>query len=195
MDAGAIFFITLGVLTLIIGGIIFSSYNGIIECKNQIKRNWADVLTWERLKIKLIPQLVEHLKTYQGFEKETLEKITGLRSSINALLKSDNASAEELKEAQQKAAELKSVFTVTAEAYPQLKTVDLYSKLMKEITEAEQNIGAAIRIFNAGVQEFNNAIQTFPGSWVNSKFNKQQVMTEFTDSGAQTNIEHVPNFG
>ncbi len=61
-----------------------------------------------------------------------------------------------------------------AENYPDLKASQLYNNLMSEISEQQENIGAApIRIFNQNVEDFNNGIEVFPNSLINGWFKQE----------------------
>jgi LemA protein len=61
---------------------------------------------------------------------------------------------------------------------------------MREIAEQQENIGAAIRIFNQNVKDFNNGIEVFPNSLVNSLLNKKTRVTPFHDSEAEAGFEY-----
>ncbi len=50
---------------------------------------------------------------------------------------------------------------VVIENYPELKANDIYLKMMAEIEEQNENVGAAITIYNRNVELFNNQIQIF----------------------------------
>jgi LemA protein len=88
---------------------------------------------------------------------------------------------------------VRGLFTATAEAYPELKSSDLYLKTMKQLAEVEENVTASIRIYNSSVQEFNSAIQTFPGSFINRNVTRQVAVKEFTDAEAAKDFSYQPN--
>jgi LemA protein len=60
--------------------------------------------------------------------------------------------------------------------------------LMKEISELQDNIAAAITIFNRNVEAFNTGIQTFPNSLVNSTITKEQSYQSFHNDVAADSI-------
>ena len=64
---------------------------------------------------------------------------------------------------------LKSVFAV-AEAYPQLRAVESFTKLQDELADTENKIQAARRFYNGNVRDINTAIQTFPANLVANMF-------------------------
>lgn len=171
---------------------VVSIYNGIISRKNRIKRAWADVIAYERQKMKVIPELQKGIRQYQQFEKSTLTQVTKLRSSLDELSRETmNPSALQAVEALSK--NLLAGLKVTFEAYPELKASDLYQKWMKELTELQEQITAALTIFNNAVESFNNGIQVFPNNVVNSFLNKEKMIQVFTDTAAQKEYEYQPN--
>ncbi len=50
----------------------------------------------------------------------------------------------------------------------ELKADQLYLKMMHEIDEQNENVGAAITIYNRNVELFNNYIQVFPNNMINT---------------------------
>jgi|SRR5688572_4109145 len=167
--------------------------NGIVSSKNRVKRAWADVIAYQRRKLNVIPALEQGLKDHQAYEQSTLEKVTALRSAV-AALSADNVNVGQLQQADQLSKSLLSGLRVTAEAYPVLKTSELYAGWMRELSEAEENIAAAIIIFNGTVHVFNDGIQEFPGNMVNAWFNHERPLETFTDTAAQAGIEYRPTF-
>ena len=51
-----------------------------------------------------------------------------------------------------------------AEAYPQLRATENFQQLQAELTNTEDQIAAARRIYNGNVQAYNTKIQVFPNS-------------------------------
>ncbi len=64
--------------------------------------------------------------------------------------------------------ELIRSLNVVVENYPELKADTLYSKMMDDIQEQNENVGAAISIFNRNVEVFNNQIEVFPNNIINT---------------------------
>ncbi|MCB2384928.1 MULTISPECIES: LemA family protein [Oceanospirillaceae] len=186
------YFLLLPVILLVAVVVI---YNGIIGKFNAVDRAWASVLTQERQKNKIIPHVEKLVEEYKLHESSVLADVTRLRNSIDELGKQSSAAPDtvRLAEAERHTASLLQGLKVAVEAYPELKASDLYMKLMAEISEQQEQIGAALRIFNRNVEEFNNAIQMFPGSLVNSLLNHKQPVQSFTDAEAQDGFDYKPN--
>ena len=51
-----------------------------------------------------------------------------------------------------------------AEAYPQLRATENFQQLQAELTNTEDQIAGARRIYNGNVQDYNTRIQTFPAA-------------------------------
>ena len=80
------------------------------------------------------------------------------------------------------------------ENYPELKANDIYLKMMNEIEEQNENVGAAISIFNRNVELFNNHIQVFPNNIVNTMTVGKKAVRPFRDATALQNFDYRPNF-
>lgn len=178
------------VIAALIGAIIYL-YNGIVQAKNAVERAWADVIAWERKKNKTFPKLEELAKHYTGFEETVMTKVAELRSALAKLSQSVDPAALAAVE-QQTAALLKGI-NIAVEAYPDLKASGVLESVMRELSELQHNIAAAITIFNRNVESFNNSIQTFPGSLVNTIFNHEKKIKPFTDREAQAGFEYRPS--
>ncbi|VFS46490.1 LemA family protein [Budvicia aquatica] len=115
----------------------------------------------ERQKNNIIPNLEKVVEQYRQHEASLFEKITELRSSLKQL-NTDNVDLKTLADTQAKTTMLLNGLYAVAENYPDLKASQVFNNLMAEITEQQENIGAAIRIFNQNVEAFNNGIEVFP---------------------------------
>lgn len=172
--------------------IMVASYNKIIGNKNSVIRSWADVITYERQKNNILPKLEVVLKAYQEYEGDLQIKITELRSLINTI-KNDEFNNQALKKIEDHTKSLIQGVRVALENYPALKTSTLTQNFMKEIATQQENIGAAITIFNKNVEEFNNSIETFPGHIINTHINKQHKIEPFVDQKAVDAFEYKLN--
>ncbi|OOE81426.1 hypothetical protein BZG72_11205 [Salinivibrio sp. PR6] len=178
--------ILLAIWAIRINNTIISNYNGV-------ERAWASVLTQERQKNKIIPYVEQLVEDYKLHETSLFTEITKLRTSIDQLSDAQ-VDTELLEEAEKQTSNFLSGLRVTVEAYPELKASDAYLKLMDEISEQQEQVGAALRIFNQNVESFNTSIQVFPNSLVNKWVNNKQAITVFYDSEASAGFEYKPNF-
>lgn len=148
--------------------------NGLISKENQVDNAFASVDVMLKKRFDLIPQLSACVSGYMSHEKELLEKLTALRS----LNQQTDVLAKNNKELSQAVA----LFTMKAEAYPDLKASEQFLMLQRNISEMEEQLAAARRTYNISIQQFNDAVLKFPSSLVASinHFTKKSYL-EFND--------------
>lgn len=187
---GLIIFLAIFALILVWG--IFVR-NNIVRYFNATRRAWAEVANFERQKIKTLESLESTLQQYTQFEKSTLEKVTELRQQI-LNLNMQETDVSRLQHIESLSKDLMKNLNVVVENYPELKADTLYAKMMDDIQEQNENVGAAISIFNRNVEAFNNNIQIFPNNLVNSVTLSKKTIRPFSDSSAMQNFDYRPNF-
>jgi LemA protein len=168
-------------------------YNQIIANLNRAKRAWSDVITYEKLKQDVIPQLSELTENFKEFESDFIEKVTALRESI-AVLDEDKIDVNALAQVETKSKAVFSSFKATAENYPELGSTKIVQELMDEISDKNENVAAAITIYNRSVEHFNNSIEMVPYNFVNSMFAKKDKLINFHQSGTVESYDYKPNF-
>ncbi|MFC6441673.1 LemA family protein [Bowmanella sp. JS7-9] len=172
--------------------VIISIYNGIISRENAVKRAWADVITQERQKNKTLPHIEQIASQHQEFEQQVQSNIAALRSAMGKL-DSTTPDTAALAAVEQQSKQLIQGMHIAVEAYPDLKTSSLFNNLMREISEQQDNVGAAIRLFNQNVEDFNNGISVFPNVLVNAWFLRKQAVDTFRDNDAEAGFDYRPN--
>lgn len=190
MRVGLFIFLSIFVL-IIVWGIWVR--NNIVRYLNASQRAWSDVANFERQKIKTLEHLEQNLSQYTEFEKSTLENITALRQQI-LNLNTQSTDVAQLQHIEALSQSLMKSLNVVVENYPDLKADQLYNQMMHDIQEQNENVSAAISIFNRNVEEFNNLIQVFPNNLINSISLAKKPIRPFTDHPAQQNFDYRPNF-
>ncbi|KAA8996128.1 LemA family protein [Affinibrenneria salicis] len=183
--------IFLAVVAALIALAIIFIYNNIIARHNLVLRAWADVIAYQRQFNKTIPALEEIVRGYKEFESSLVTRVTELRSSINKLSES-RIDPEGLERVSAETSQLMAGLRVTIEAYPQITSVTPVSGLMTEISELQENVSAALVIFNGNVAEFNNSITQFPGVLINQYFAKKDAVKTFSDNRASADFDYHP---
>src|SRR5512138_2291778 len=72
------------VLILIAAWAVFT-FNRLVHLRNQVRTAWADIDVQLKRRHDLVPQLVNAVKGYAGFERGVLTAVTELRSQAMAL--------------------------------------------------------------------------------------------------------------
>ena len=120
-------------------------------------QSWSDVGVQLARRHDLIPKLVEVVRQHAGYERSVFENVAalrerGMRETSPAAL---GAVQRELD------AGLKRLIAI-AEAYPELKASASYLELMKNLSDAENQIQFARRYYNGAVNNLNTRVATFP---------------------------------
>lgn len=187
---GLLIFLLL-IVAMLIAGIMIR--NNIVRHHNASIRAWSDVASYERQKIKILDGLQPLVEQYSSFEQGTLEKVTALRQNI-LNLNMNNTDVSQLQRIESLNKELMHSLNLVVENYPELKANDIYLKMMTEIEEQNENVGAAITIFNRNVELFNNHIQIFPNNLINTMTLGKKAIRPFRDAVVTQNFDYRPNF-
>src|SRR6476660_3703851 len=173
------------VLILFLVGI----YNGMVRGRNRVDEAWSGIDVQLKRRHDLIPNLVETVKGYAAHEAGVFEAVTQARA--NAMSAQGPAQAAQAEGVLSSA--LGRLFAV-AEAYPQLRATENFQQLQGELTNTEDQIAGARRIYNGNVQAYNTRIQTFPGTVFASTFGFEK--REFFEIDAPADREvPVVSFG
>jgi len=156
------------------------AYNMFISKKNKVKQSYSGIDVYLTQRFDLIPNLVECVKGYMVYEKDTLEKITEMRAQY---LKSKNLkSGEVLNE------ECNKILGI-AENYPELKASEQFLNLQKNLSKIESQLQAARRIYNIEVTSYNNVIQMFPNSLLANLFGFKEAQLFKAEENKKDNIQ------
>lgn len=180
-------------IIILIAIYIITIHNGIIAYFNACQRAWADVITQELQKTRLLPTLEKMVEEYKLHEADVLQNVTKLRSALSNI-SPENTDISALKKVNAESKALLSNIHIVAENYPELKASEVYQSFMREISELERNIAASLRIFNANVEKFNVKIEQFPNILINQWFTHKSRLNVFTDESAANNFDYKPNF-
>ncbi|HBB56962.1 TPA: hypothetical protein DEW47_03795 [Patescibacteria group bacterium] len=160
-------------------------YNGFVRLLNRTKEAWADIDVQLKRRYDLIPNLVETVKGYATHEREAFEKVTEARAkALGAQTVAEKGEADNMV-----SSALKSIFAI-AEAYPQLRAVESFTKLQDELSDTENKIQAARRFYNTNVRDFNIKLETFPNNIVGNMFKfKKQDFFELEEEAAKEPVK------
>jgi LemA protein len=177
--------IALAIIVVVVVAIV-GIYNGLIQRRLRIDEAFAQIEVQLKRRHDLIPNLVNAVKGYMGFEQKVLTDVTNARAAAVA--------AGGQGPAQQAAAEnvltstLRSLFAVV-ENYPELKANQNVLALQEQLTTTENQISFSRQHYNATVLDYNTAIATFPNVLLAGPFGFTR--REFFD--AEPEATAVPN--
>ena len=143
-----------------------SGYNGIVSQDENVKKAWNNVQAEYQNRSDLVPNLVNTVKGAANFEQETLTKVIEARARATSMqVKADDLTPEKLKQFQDAQNQLSGALSrllVTVEQYPQLKAVQGFQDLQKQLEQIENNIKNSRKVFNEAVNTYNVKVRSFP---------------------------------
>jgi LemA protein len=156
--------ILLIIVVAIVGWAVFA-YNRLVSLRNQVDNSWRQIDVQLKRRHDLIPNLVEAVKGYMQFERDTLTQVVEARAkAISAPDQASRMAAEN-----QITTGLGRLLAVI-ENYPQLKADENVLKLQEELTTTENQIAFARQSYNDVVLDLNTRIQSFPTNLIADNF-------------------------
>jgi LemA protein len=148
-------------IIVVIGVWVLFAYNRLVRLGAHVQNAWRQIDVQLRRRYDLIPNLLELLKGYMKFEKETLTKVTEARArAMEAKGIRDRGKAEaHLSDS------LLKLFAVV-ENYPELKSNKSLLELQEELRTTENQIAFARQFYNDISTKFNIYQRIFPSSIV-----------------------------
>src|SRR5882672_2822945 len=153
----------IAIVALVLYGI--TAYNSLVSLRNQVDNAWRQIDVQLKRRHDLIPNLVEAVKGYMQFERDTLTQVVEARAkAVSAPDQTSRIAAEN-----QITAGIGKLLAVM-ENYPQLKADENVLKLQEELTTTENQLAFARQAYNDVVLELNTRIQTFPSNIIANNF-------------------------
>ena len=156
MNSALIVVIVVIVAILVIGVLI---YNGLVQRRLRIDEAFAQIDVQLKRRHDLIPNLVNAVKDYMGFEQSVLTQVTQARA--NAVAAGAQGPAAQAQAENVLTGALRSLFAVV-ENYPDLKANQNVLSLQEQLTTTENQISFSRQHYNAVVLDYNQTIATFP---------------------------------
>ena len=171
------------IVVVIVGGILI--YNGLVQRRLRIDEAFAQIEVQLKRRWDLIPNLVNAVKGYMGFEQSVLQNVTQARA--NAVTAGAQGPAAQAAAENALTGTLRSLFAVV-ENYPELQANQNVLELQEQLTTTENQIGFARQHYNATVLDYNTSIATFPNVLIAGPFGFSK--REFFD--AEPEASQVP---
>lgn len=161
------------VLLIVVAAIVLyliAAYNSLVNVRNQVDNAWRQIDVQLKRRHDLIPNLVEAVKGYMQYERETLTQVVEARAkAVNAPDQASRIAAEN-----QITAGLGKLLAVM-ENYPQLKADQNVLQLQEELTTTENQIAFARQAYNDAVLELNTRVEKFPTNIIAANFGFKQA--------------------
>jgi len=144
--------------------------NTMVEKQETARTQWANVESAYQRRSDLIPNLVNTVKGYADFEKETLEGVIQARANATkTTIDPSNITPEQMAQFQESQNSLTGALSrlmVVVERYPDLKANQNFLELQSQLEGTENRINVERNRFNTVARDYNIYIKKFPASVV-----------------------------
>ncbi len=159
-------FIYLLLLTGLIPLLSSCGYNSMVTLEESVTSQWAQVENAYQRRADLIPNLVNTVKGYADFEKETLTGVIEARAKATSVTidptNLNAGSIQQFQAAQKGLSSALSKLMVVVERYPDLKANQNFLDLQAQLEGTENRIAVERRKFNDATRNYNTYIRKFP---------------------------------
>ena len=159
-------------IVLAIAGYGVAIFNALVRARQMVQEAWSGIDVQLKRRADLIPNLVETVKGYAGHEKETLERVTEMRTRAQNVPAGDiqgRAMAEGM------LGQALGRLMAVAEAYPDLKANENFKDLQDSLETVENEIQMSRRYYNGSARELNVKVESFPSNLVANAFGFRQA--------------------
>jgi LemA protein len=169
--------IIIGVILVLVLLLVFpaiSTYNGLVSREEAVTSQWAQVENVYQRRADLIPNLVETVKGYANFEKQTLTDVIEARSKATQVTidptKLNEGNIQAFEKAQGNLSSALSRLMVVVEKYPDLKANQNFLELQSQLEGTENRITVERQKFNESAKDYNTNLRKFPKNLFASMF-------------------------
>ncbi len=149
--------VVIGLLFVILFVSFKNSYNGMVQRRNAVDQQFAQIDVQLQRRYDLIPNVVASVKGGQQQERDVIGAIAQARTQYAGARSADDrvAASNNLESALGR-------LLVINEQYPDLKSNALVQQLITELEGTENRVGQERRKYNDVVTDYNTHIQSFP---------------------------------
>jgi LemA protein len=135
-------------------------YNRIQQLDEQANGAQGQIEVQLQRRADLIPNLVNTVKGYAQHESEVFTQVAQARAGVLGAVQSHDP--QQMADANAQMTTALGRLIAVAEAYPQLKADQQFTRLMDELSGTENRIAVARGDYNSAAQEYNTYIRQFP---------------------------------
>lgn len=146
-------------IAVAVGILSVGMYNNLVNAREKVDNQWAQVQSQYQRRFDLIPNLVETVKGVATQEQTVFGDIAEARTRYSGAQSSEDRvnAANQLESAL-------SRLLVIVENYPQLKSQENFMTLMSQLEGTENRISVERQRYNDTVRDYNLIVRKFPGN-------------------------------
>ena len=141
-------------------------YNTMVEQRESVEGQWANVENSYQRRADLIPNLVATVKGAADFEKQTLTDVIEARAKATSIqVNVEELNPEAIAKYQAAQSQLSGALSrllVSVERYPELKANQNFLELQAQLEGTENRITVERKKFNDITRDYNAYIKKFP---------------------------------
>ena len=173
------------VVLVVLAIIIIAIYNGLVTARQKVKNAWSQIDVQLQRRFDLIPNFVESVKGYMTHEKDTLTKVTELRTSWAGA-----STVEEKAELNNQLSNTLKTIMAVSENYPDLKANQNFLDLQEELRNTENKISFSRQFYNDTVTMYNTKLEVFPSNIIANMFGfKSETLFAAESDEARKNVK------
>jgi len=178
-------FIIIPVLTALVVALVLLAWwvktsNGFKRRRIKITEALSGIEVALTKRFDTLTKLLDVAKGFAAHEKGLFAEVIELRRGMPV---------EQLRQAAGQMDALASRINVVAEAYPQLRSSEVFRELQAGIRDAEEHLQAARRLYNSNVTGFNTALQVFPSSIVGKSMKLNEAAFFEAEEAKKADVE------
>lgn len=153
---------------IVLWGIIL--YNRLVLLRNRVRNNWSQIDILLKNRFDLVPNLVDTVSAYTNYERETLTRMTEMRTRF--------ASAESMQDKAAISGEMSGMLgrlIAVSENYPDLKASENFLYLKQQLAELEDKVRFGRQFYNDTVEAYNTAVQSVPTNMIAGLFGFREL--------------------
>ncbi|HTI39994.1 MAG TPA: LemA family protein [Vicinamibacterales bacterium] len=156
--------VTVTVLFLVIAAIVgvlawfVMLYNSLVQVKNNVDQAWSNIDVLLKQRADELGKLIDSVKTYLGYERDLLTRLTTLRTQVS---RGSGPDETRLAAERELGAGLGRLLAV-AENYPDLKSSGNFMEMQRRITGLEEQIAHRREFYNDAVNINNVRMEQMP---------------------------------
>ena len=161
----------------------------MVEKREAVNKQWANVESAYQRRADLVPNLVNTVKGAANFEQTTLQNVIEARAAATSIkIDPNDLTDENIAKFQAVQSQLKgsiSRLLATVENYPDLKATQNFQELQAQLEGTENRINTERNRFNEAANDYNAYIQSFPQLITAHMFGFTQKGYFKADAGAE----------
>ena len=161
---------SLGVLLIFLILIFILIYNKFQRLKNGAEAGISQIKVALKKRLDMISQLVEIVKSYAKFERQVMENISKMRSSIGEI-----KTPQDVNKINNESKRILNNLIAVVESYPNLKASENVKDLMNAITDVEDEIARQRYTYNNIVQDYNTRVSSIPSNLVAKMYSFKKI--------------------